>query len=100
MAKGCQQKKNFSESYSSVVKMQSLRTLLATAAMKNLKIKSFDIKSAFLYGELADDILMKLPEGYGQPGQICVLIKALYGLRQAPLQWHKKLTEFFLKKKV
>lgn len=96
-AKGCQQKKNsldFSDTYSFVVRIQSLRTLLAIAAMQNLKIKNFDIKSAFLYGNLEEEILMKLPEGYNHLEQICVLQKALYGLRQAPRQWYKKLTDF------
>lgn len=54
VAKGCQQKKNsldFNDTYSSVVRIQSLRTFLAIAAMQNLKIKTFDIKSAFLYGD-------------------------------------------------
>ena len=97
VAKGCQQMKSsfdFMDTYSAVVRTTSIRTFLAIGAMKNLNFQTFDIKSAFLYGDLEEEIFMKLSEGYNHPGMVCLLQKALYGLRQAPLQWYKKLTIF------
>lgn len=55
---------------------------------------TFDIKTAFLHGELEEEVYIKIPEGYNAPGKVCLLKKALYGLRQAPSKWNKKLTGF------
>lgn len=59
---------------------------------------TFDVKIAFLNGNLEEEIFMKIPEGYNAPGKICLLKKALYGLKQAPLQWNKRLTDFLIGK--
>ena len=52
-----------------------------------------DVKTAFLYEELEEEIYMEQPDGFVVPGEenkVCRLIKSLYGLKQAPKQWHKK----------
>jgi hypothetical protein len=52
-----------------------------------------DVKTAFLYGELDEEIYMEQPDGYKIPGlenKLCRLIKSRYGLKQAPKQWHEK----------
>ena len=52
-----------------------------------------DVKTAFLNGDLEEEIYMEQPESFVVPGQehkICILIKSLYGLKQAPKQWHAK----------
>ena len=52
-----------------------------------------DIKTAFLNGDLEEEIYMTQPEGCvvdGQENKVCKLLKSLYGLKQAPKQWHEK----------
>ncbi|KAL0440003.1 UNVERIFIED_CONTAM: Retrovirus-related Pol polyprotein from transposon TNT 1-94 [Sesamum latifolium] len=58
----------------------------------NLSIHQMDVKTAFLYGELEEEIHMEQPEGFvvhGNERQVCKLVKSLYGLKQAPKQWQK-----------
>lgn len=97
VARGCQQNSenlDFKDIFSTVVQTGNLRLLFALAAQRKMKIITFDVKTAFLNGNLEEEIYMKIPEGYNAPGKICLLKKALYGLKQAPLQWNKRLTEF------
>ena len=60
-----------------------------------------DVKTAFLNGELEEEIYMEQPEGFIVPEQenkVCRLIKSLYGLKQAPKQWHAKFDKVMLSK--
>lgn len=100
VVRGCQQdtkKIDFKDTFSPVVESNSLRLMFAIAAKENLHIQTFDIKTAFLYGNLNEDIYMTLPEGFEKEGKICRLKKALYGLRQSPSQWNKVLTSYLKK---
>ncbi|GBP85343.1 Retrovirus-related Pol polyprotein from transposon TNT 1-94, partial [Eumeta japonica] len=66
-------------------KYDSIRLLLSIAAEKRMTIMQFDIKTAFLYGKLEEEIYMKPPEGLDvENSMACKLIKSLYGLKQAP----------------
>ena len=71
------------------------RALLAVAAAKGLEIHQVDIKTAFLNGELEEDVYVTQPPGFenGDPRVVCKLKKALYGLKQSPRAWHKTLNE-------
>lgn len=83
---------DFNETYSPVVNFTALRCLCSIAAAKNLKAKTFDVSTAFLYGNVEEDIFMEIPEGFkNENGKICKLQKSLYGLKQSPLRWNKTL---------
>ena len=59
-----------------------------------------DVKTAFLNGDLKEDVYMDHPEGFaikGQEQKVCKLVKSLYGLKQAPRAWYEKLIEHLLK---
>lgn len=96
VVKGCEQRKgiDYLDTYSPVIGMTALRSLFAVTAMMNYKIAVFDIKTAFLYGELKDNIYIYPPEGFNCKNKIFKLKKALYGLKQAPLVWNATFTEF------
>jgi len=57
----------------------SVRTLIAIAAQKNYQIRTFDVKTAFLYGTLETEIFMRVSEGFNEPAKVCLLKKSLYG---------------------
>ena len=93
--KGFNQRKgiDFDEIFSPVVKMTSIRTVLGLAASFDLEIEQMDVKTAFLHGDLEEEIFMKQPEGFKvkrNEDYVCKLKKSLYGLKQAPRQWYKK----------
>lgn len=99
VVKGFSQKKgvDFEEIFSPVVKMSSIRVVLAIAASMDLEIEQLDVKTAFLHGDLDKEIYMEQPEGFAVKGKenlVCRLKKSLYGLKQAPRQWYMKLESF------
>lgn len=95
VVKGYSQKKgiDYDEIFSPVVKMSSIRVVLGLAASLDLEVEQMDVKTAFLHGNLEEEIYMEQPEGYVQKGKenlVCRLKKSLYGLKQAPRQWYMK----------
>lgn len=97
VAKGYLQRKgiDYRETFAPVVRYESIRALLAVAASKDYELGQFDITTAFLYGDLDEEIFMELPEGCNTAqGDCCQLLKSLYGLKQSPRQWNKKFNEF------
>ena len=95
VAKGCSQKAgvDFFDTYSPVTRMTSVRCILSLVAANDLEMVQCDVVTAFLYGDLAEDIYLRQPEGYDdKSGRVCKLRHSLYGLRQAPLQWNKKIS--------
>jgi hypothetical protein len=84
---------DFNEVYAPVSKAATMRALLSLVAADDLELEQLDIKTAFLNGDLEETIYMQQPPGYqeGGNGMACRLVKALYGLRQAPRAWHTRL---------
>jgi hypothetical protein len=99
VAKGFSQRPgiDFTETYAPVVKMDSLRTVLSLVAARDLDIMQLDIKTAFLYGEVDEEIYLSQPEGFvaaGKESLVCRLNKCLYGLKQAPRVWNNHFDSF------
>ncbi|KAL5818254.1 hypothetical protein ACOSQ3_022150 [Xanthoceras sorbifolium] len=104
VVKGFGQKKgvDFEEIFSPVVKMSSIRVVLGLAASLNLEVEQLDVKTAFLHGDLDEEIYMEQPESFqvkGKEKSVCRLKNSLYGLKQAPRQWYKKFDSFMEKNK-
>ena len=95
VAKGYTQKEgeDFFDTYSSVARLTTICVLLSLAASHGLLVHQMDVKTAFLNGELEEEIYMTQPDGFvvkGQEDKVCKLLKLLYGLKHAPKQWHEK----------
>ena len=86
---------DFTETFAPVVRFSSLRAILAIAAAADYEIHQMDVKTAFLNGDLDEDIYMQQPDGYRADGDqadyVWKLNKSLYGLRQAGRAWNKKM---------
>ncbi|CAI7848827.1 unnamed protein product [Closterium sp. NIES-53] len=94
--KGFQQREgiDFQEVFAPVAKAPTLRVLLAAAVVCGWKVEKMDVKMAFLYGVVDEEIYMKQPEGYDDgSGRICRLNMAIFGLKQAPRCWCARLVE-------
>ncbi|KAL2235826.1 UNVERIFIED_CONTAM: Retrovirus-related Pol polyprotein from transposon TNT 1-94 [Sesamum indicum] len=99
VVKGFQQRYgiDFTDVFTPVVKLPTIRLVLSMVAAENLELQQMDVKTAFLHGDLEEEIYMVQPEGYnGDDQQVCRLKKSLYGLKQAPRQWYRKFDNFML----
>ena len=78
---------DYNDVFSPVVKHSSIRTFFSIVAMHDLELEQLDVKTAFLHGELEEEIYMDQTEGFivlGKENFICKLKKSLYGLKQSP----------------
>ena len=79
------------ETFASVVKMTTVRTILSIAASQGWPLHQMDVKNAFLHGDLKEEIYMALPPGFSSSSSdVCKLKRSLYGLKQAPRAWFDK----------
>ena len=85
---------DYDETYSPVARYSSIRLLLAKAAKYNLIVHQMDAVTAFLQGELSEQIYMRQPDGLNDgTGRVCRLKRALYGLKQSSRVWNDKLND-------
>jgi hypothetical protein len=101
VVKGYAQKEgiDFNEIFSPVVRLTTIRVVLAMCAIFDLHLEQLDVKTAFLHGELEEEIYMLQPEGFAETGKenlVCRLNKSLYGLKQAPRCWYKRFDSFII----
>ncbi|GKA60222.1 retrovirus-related pol polyprotein from transposon TNT 1-94 [Tanacetum coccineum] len=90
---------DFEESFASVARIKAIRIFIANAANKNMTIFQMDVKTAFLNGELKEEVYVSQLEGFvdqDNPLHVYKLKKALYGLKQAPRAWYDMLSSFLL----
>jgi hypothetical protein len=102
VAKGYAQKYgiDYKEVFAPVARWDTIRSLLAVAALKEWNVFQLDVKSAFLHGELLETVYVEQPLGYvkkGSESKVYKLHKALYGLKQAPRAWYSKIEQYFVK---
>ncbi|GKB82729.1 retrovirus-related pol polyprotein from transposon TNT 1-94, partial [Tanacetum coccineum] len=99
VAKGYRQEEGiyFEESFASVARLEAIRIFIANAASKNMTVYQMDVKTAFLNGELKEEVYVSQPEGFVDPyhpNHVYRLKKALYGLKQAPRAWYDTLSRY------
>ncbi|CAJ2667746.1 unnamed protein product [Trifolium pratense] len=90
---------DYSETFAPVSRLDTIRLVLAIAAQKGWKVFQLDVKSAFLNGDLQEEIYVEQPEGFAVQGgedKVYLLKKALYGLKQAPRAWYSKINDHLL----
>eukprot|EP00873_Tetraselmis_striata_P029043 jgi/Tetstr1/449307/TSEL_003822.t1 len=90
---------DYTDTFAPTVKFTTLRVIFSIAAHHRLHIEQTDVDCAFLYADLSEEIYMEQPRGFEQYGPngeklVCRLRKAVYGLKQAPHNWHKLLNDY------
>ena len=101
VAKGYRQQEgiDYDETFAPVARIEAIRVFLAYAAHKNFTVYQMDVKTAFLNGELDEEVYVSQPDGFvdpTRPNDVYLLKKALYGLKQAPRKWYDSLSKFLV----
>nr|GEX90186.1 putative reverse transcriptase, RNA-dependent DNA polymerase [Tanacetum cinerariifolium] len=92
---------DYSETFSPVAKIDTIRVLFSIASNQGWPLHQFDVKNAFLYGDLKDEVYMEAPLGFShsfRTGEVCRLKRSLYGLKQSPRAWFGRFTLAMKKK--
>nr|GEY87279.1 retrovirus-related Pol polyprotein from transposon TNT 1-94 [Tanacetum cinerariifolium] len=101
VAKGYRQEEgiDIEESFAPVARIEAIRIFIANAASRNMTVYQMDVKTAFLNGDLKEEVYVSQPKGFvdpDHPTHVYRLKKALYGLKQAPRAWYDTLSRFLL----
>ncbi|GKC43053.1 retrovirus-related pol polyprotein from transposon TNT 1-94, partial [Tanacetum coccineum] len=101
VARGYRQEEgiDFEESFASVARLEAIRIFLAFAAHMNMVVYQMDVKTAFLNGNLREEVYVSLPDWFvdkDNPNHVYKLKNALYGLKQAPRAWYDMLSSFLI----
>jgi hypothetical protein len=90
---------DYTEVFAPVVRVEAIRLFLAFASYMGFKVYQMDVKSAFLYGKIEEEVYVTQPQGFEDPQnpkKVYKVVKALYGLHQAPRAWYAILSTFLL----
>ncbi|GJR74205.1 retrovirus-related pol polyprotein from transposon TNT 1-94, partial [Tanacetum coccineum] len=101
VARGYRQEEgiDFEESFAPVARLEAIRIFLAFAAHMNMVVYQMDVKTAFLNGNLREEVYVSQPDGFvdpDKPNYVYKLKKALYGLKQALCAWYDMLSSFLI----
>ncbi|GJS16319.1 retrovirus-related pol polyprotein from transposon TNT 1-94 [Tanacetum coccineum] len=101
VARGYRQEEgiDFEEYFASVARLEAIRIFLAFTAHINMVVYQMDVKTAFLNGNLREEVYVSQPDGFvdpDNPNHVYKLNKALYGLKQAPCAWYDMLSSFLI----
>ncbi|GJT01934.1 putative ribonuclease H-like domain-containing protein [Tanacetum coccineum] len=91
---------DYDEVFAPVARIEAIRLFLAFASFMGFSVYQMDVKSAFLYGNITEEVYVNQPPGFvdpHHPNKVYKVIKALYGLHQAPRAWYARLSTFLLK---
>ena len=96
VAQGCTQKfgLDYEETFSPIVRFESIRSVIALGAQHKLQLHQMDVSTAFLHGELTEEVYMKQPQGFIEQGNkylVCRLNHSIYDLKQSPRCWNQAL---------
>eukprot|EP00253_Pinus_taeda_P013081 PITA_13081 len=83
--------------FAPVARIEAIRICLALSSFQKFKVFQMDVKSAFLNGDLNEEVYIEQPDGFirgNDPKLVCRLKKALYGLKQAPRAWYYQLDKY------
>nr|GEW84069.1 hypothetical protein [Tanacetum cinerariifolium] len=103
VAKGYAQKEgiDFEESFAPVARLEAVMLFITYAAHKSFTLYQMDVKTAFLYGPLKEEVCVNQPDGFVDPynpDKVYRLKKTLYGLKQVPRAWYDELSTFVVSK--
>ncbi|KAI3802038.1 hypothetical protein L1987_30161 [Smallanthus sonchifolius] len=90
---------DYEEVFAPVARLEAIRIFLAYAAYMDFTVHQMDVKSAFFYGKVQEEVYVKQPPGFIDPNfpdRVYKLDKALYGLQQAPRAWYETLSKHLL----
>ncbi|GJU43499.1 putative ribonuclease H-like domain-containing protein [Tanacetum coccineum] len=90
---------DYDEVFAPVARIEAIRLFLAFASYKEFLVYQMDVKSAFLYGIIKEEVYVHQPPGFidpAHPNKVYKVVKALYGLHQAPRAWYETLSSFLL----
>jgi transposase InsO family protein len=88
---------DYTETFAPVAKFSTIRLMIAVTASLDLECQQMDFSTAFLNGDIEEEIYVNGPEGTELDGKILRLVKSLYGLKQAPRCWNHKINQYLLK---
>src|SRR6267154_6345533 len=83
---------DYTDTFSPVVRLETIWSVMSTAAILDWEIQQMDVKGTYLNGILKEEVYMEQPEGYNDgTGRVCRLKKTLYGLKQSGREWNIEL---------
>ena len=91
---------DYTEVFAPVARVEAIRLFLAFASFMGFMVYQMDVKSAFLYGEIEEEVYVTQPKSFEDPQhpeKVYKVVKELYGLHQAPRAWYARLSSFLLK---